>query len=175
MLRIMMNVELPFGRGKRFGSQWPAVLNLVAGGWGLTPLLQYETGAPLALSASAPCASNCWNGSAGRPERSRRALTTGTFDIGKYDARERQLYGQHSAEQKPLLGPPPPLTLGTASFNYSGVREFGVVNEDVSLHKTVKVAEKYRVQLRADFLNLFNRHAWATGSTRMSLTRVLAR
>jgi hypothetical protein len=50
-----------------------------------------------------------------------------------------------------------PLTLGTAAYTYSQARNFGTINEDVGLQKSHRFADKYRVQIRAELLNVFNR------------------
>jgi len=39
--------ELPFGRGKRFGSDMNGVLNAIAGGWTVTGIVQIQSGRPL--------------------------------------------------------------------------------------------------------------------------------
>jgi hypothetical protein len=39
--------ELPFGKGRRFGSNWNPALNFIAGGWQLNGLYQKQSGAPL--------------------------------------------------------------------------------------------------------------------------------
>jgi hypothetical protein len=39
--------ELPFGRGRMFGSSIPKALDYVVGGWQLTNIFTYQTGAPL--------------------------------------------------------------------------------------------------------------------------------
>jgi transaldolase len=59
---------------------------------------------------------------------------------------------------KSLFSDPAPLTLGTSAPRYTQIRGFGTINEDIGLEKHYTVAEKYRVQLRAELLNLFNRH-----------------
>jgi len=41
--------ELPFGRGKRFGGGMPRVLNGVVGGWQLSSIYRFTSGAPLTL------------------------------------------------------------------------------------------------------------------------------
>jgi hypothetical protein len=38
------------------------------------------------------------------------------------------------------------------------VRNFGTINEDFGLLKNHRFGEKFRLQLRAEFLNAFNRH-----------------
>jgi hypothetical protein len=39
--------ELPFGRGKRFGSDWNAVLNGILGGWSVQGIYQAQSGRPV--------------------------------------------------------------------------------------------------------------------------------
>ena len=58
-----------------------------------------------------------------------------------------------------LFSDPPPLTLGAAAVRYAQVRGFGAINEDFGLQKNQKIGERYRFQLRAEFLNAFNRHS----------------
>jgi hypothetical protein len=41
--------ELPFGRGRKFGSGWGKGLDLLAGGWQVQGLFQYQAGTPLTL------------------------------------------------------------------------------------------------------------------------------
>jgi hypothetical protein len=41
--------ELPFGRGRKFGANWSKGLNLLAGGWQVQGLFQYQGGLPLTL------------------------------------------------------------------------------------------------------------------------------
>jgi hypothetical protein len=55
---------------------------------------------------------------------------------------------------------PVPLTLGTAAQNFGQVRGFGTINEDLGLLKVHRISEKFRVQLRAELLNMFNRHQY---------------
>jgi len=47
ILSISGILELPFGRGKRFGGNIPRVLNVVAGGWQISALYRFTAGAPL--------------------------------------------------------------------------------------------------------------------------------
>ncbi|MCP5115656.1 MAG: TonB-dependent receptor, partial [bacterium] len=39
--------ELPFGRGRRFGADMPAVLNGIVGGWQLGMVMRHQSGSPL--------------------------------------------------------------------------------------------------------------------------------
>ncbi len=39
--------ELPFGKGRHWGTRWNPVLEGIAGGWQLSGVMQYQSGAPL--------------------------------------------------------------------------------------------------------------------------------
>lgn len=49
--RIVVNGiwELPFGRGRRFGGSWNKALDLVAGGWSVSGIYQWQSGRPLTI------------------------------------------------------------------------------------------------------------------------------
>ncbi len=49
MLAMNSIWELPFGRGKRFGSRMPGAVDLVLGGWQLSTLYQFLSGRPLSM------------------------------------------------------------------------------------------------------------------------------
>ncbi len=42
-------VELPFGRGRRIGSNIPKVLDVIAGGWQVNNIFTYQSGSPLSF------------------------------------------------------------------------------------------------------------------------------
>ncbi|BCS34335.1 hypothetical protein TBR22_A35650 [Luteitalea sp. TBR-22] len=49
--RVVLNgiVELPFGRGRKWGSDWNGLLNAVAGGWSVSAIWQWQSGRPLTV------------------------------------------------------------------------------------------------------------------------------
>jgi hypothetical protein len=52
ILTISGIYEIPFGHGKRFGGSMPRALNAVAGGWQLSGIYSFVSGAPLTLVVS---------------------------------------------------------------------------------------------------------------------------
>jgi len=145
--------ELPFGRGKKWAGNAGGVVNQIAGGWSINPIISLHTGFPLALydSGSAPNnvnsrgqRPNCGAG-AGRVFGRRNAFapTSGKyigyqwFDNTPYTATGPEQFGNCPA-QGPVRGP-------------------GFANVDLSVQKNFPVTERVRVQFRADFLNAFNR------------------
>jgi hypothetical protein len=57
-----------------------------------------------------------------------------------------------------LITSPAPLTLGTAALRFAQIRSWWTLNEDLSLQKSFRIKERVRGQIRAEFLNAFNRH-----------------
>src|SRR5205823_13039113 len=41
-----MVYELPFGKSKKWGSNWPGFLNQILGGWGTTGIFNWQSGEP---------------------------------------------------------------------------------------------------------------------------------
>ncbi|MBV9622470.1 MAG: carboxypeptidase regulatory-like domain-containing protein [Acidobacteria bacterium] len=138
--------EIPFGRGKKYGGNSSGVINAVAGGWAVNPLVLWHTGFPLALRYGGADAT----GSRGlRPDCNgpshvfgrQPAFSNGAFigyqwfDPSPYSAPANN-FGTCPAEG-PLRGP-------------------GYVDLDFSLQKNFLITERVRLQLRSDFINAFN-------------------
>jgi hypothetical protein len=143
--------ELPFGRNKRFGRNAPKVVDAVAGGWSVNPIISLHTGFPLALynfgddptgTGSRGLRPNC-NGKShvfGRKPAfdSTSGAFTGFqwFDPSAYTASGVGQFGNCPA-QGPIRGP-------------------GYADVDLSLQKDFHITETMRFQFRADFINAFN-------------------
>jgi hypothetical protein len=156
MFKAYVDYQLPFGKGKPFLSGAGKVANALVGGWSVSGILNYFSGTPLAFAGSAPL-SGGWNGA-----RNRANIAAGNMKNSSFKKSDFQLAGTSLSTNtylnKSLFSDPVPLTLGTSANRYGQVRNFGTINEDVGLLKSFTVSEKYRGQLRAEFLNIFNRH-----------------
>ncbi len=91
--RIVVNGiwELPFGRGRKWGSNWNKALDLIAGGWNISAIYQWQTGRPLTIG------NVYYNGDI-------NALTTSysTDDVGPAGVRhERVLLQRHPGGAAP--------------------------------------------------------------------------
>jgi len=143
--------EIPFGRGKRLGKDAPKIVDAVAGGWSINPILSLHTGFPLALydfgddptgTGSRGLRPNC-NGTSHVFGR-KPALDPSTgaftgyqwFDASAYSAPATGQFGNCPA-QGPLRGS-------------------GYADIDLSLQKDFRVTERMRFQFRTDFVNAFN-------------------
>jgi hypothetical protein len=134
-----VNYELPFGRGKKFGSGLTGFTDKLVGGWQGNLLFLWRTGLPFTVNQQQNLLSN---GTANRPNRLREGdLSNPTpdrwFDIGAFS----------------------PTTDNTGTYGNSGrniLRQPGQVNFDISVIKNTRITERIEHQFRAEFFNAFN-------------------
>jgi hypothetical protein len=134
--RLSGLAELPFGRGKKFLNSGPAAL--IAGGWQVNGVLSIYSGAPFSVSAS--------GASLNAPGSTQRA------DQVKPNV---EVYGNVGSYFDPLaFAPVTEVRFGTAGFN--SLRGPGVTNVDASIFREFRVTERFRLQFRAEAMNLSN-------------------
>jgi len=128
--------ELPFGRGRKFGSQWNRATDLALGGWQLSGITTYMTGFPFQPSIT----SNLDNGYANVPNRvCNGSLANPTIDLW-YDT-------------DCFVTPP---------ANVYGNRGFGILRGpafrdwDLGAMKNFHFTETRYLQFRGEFFNLPN-------------------
>ncbi len=145
--------DLPFGKGKRYGGAWSAVPNAVAGGWHVNLIERATSGFPLFItdSGNASGVNFQWNGSSlNRPNQ--------VCDPN---------HGPHTKAEwfdKSCFVAATPGELGTAKR--APVYGPRFVNTDFSLFKNFPFRERYALQFRAEFFNLFNHPQFGlTGSS----------
>ncbi|MGH9160472.1 MAG: TonB-dependent receptor domain-containing protein [Vicinamibacteraceae bacterium] len=148
-----VSYELPFGEGRRFLADAPGLLDALIGGWTVAGIVSYQSGAPMIV------VSNNWyeawaasiyanvdpNGNFARQ-----------FDRGDFDAANPDAPGNRYFDPAPFSNPPYG-QFGTGPRLQPELRDFGYMREDISLLKTFRIANA-RLQLRAEFYNVFNRH-----------------
>ena len=135
--------ELPFGKGKRYGSGWNAIADGVLGGWQVNLIEKATSGFPLfVVDGNNQSGVNFeWNGTPmNRPNQTcnphlSHPTVAEWFNTSCFSA-------------------PPPGELGNASrAPISGPR---FVNTDFSAFKNFHVHEGYTLQFRGEFFNLLN-------------------
>jgi hypothetical protein len=143
--------ELPFGRGRRWASQWPGVLNGVLGGWQLANVFQYQSGQALGFGNA------IFTGdlgevplSAGERTRTRWFNTAAGFET---DSRKQ-------------LGS----NLRTLPSRFSGIRSDSMNNWDLSLVKIFAPTEQVKLHFRCEFINAFNNVMFDVPNTTPSST-----
>jgi hypothetical protein len=148
--------ELPFGRGKRFGSGWNPFLNAAVGGWKLSGSQVYYSGFPVTVSSPSHYSSlvNAFGGAA-RPNQLRPLNMTN---------RSNNAYWGTEVQGTSC---PPDTDDGTCIFQEQSNFGFGNVhpgslrapsfqNIDMTVAKTLRIWRENRVDFRCDFFNAFN-------------------
>jgi hypothetical protein len=136
--------QLPFGKGRKFGSNWNGVANTILGNWEITVIEKVTSGFPIFVVDSA-------NGSGVNFENNGNSLnrpnqtcdpSSGSHTLGQFF--------NTSCFSAPANG-----ELGTASRSPVSGPDF--VNTDFSVIKHFALPrEGIRVDFRAEFFNLFN-------------------
>lgn len=132
--------ELPFGRGKQFGSQMAPALDKVLGGWQLNGIFQLQTGFPFTVSA----VDNSGTGAV--LQQSRANLIGNPHSADTVDP--NRVFNRY-AFAEPAAG-----TFGNSARNM--LRGDGLNNWDMSLFKNEHLTEKVELQIRAELFNAFN-------------------
>ncbi len=153
-LKVTWIYELPVGPGKLLNIS--GVAGKIIGGWTLTGIHNYRSGDALAISTSG-LTNPLFSGNI-RPD-----LIVGVpivIDTGKsvtFGAAGTPYLNPAAFAQVPRTAQNIPLRLGTAPRFLPNVRGPHHFNEDFGLMKKFLIREKMDAQIRADFINAFNR------------------
>jgi Carboxypeptidase regulatory-like domain len=148
--------DLPFGKGKQFGSNMNKGVDAVIGGWTVSPIVTLHTGFPLALY-------NNGTDQTGTNSRGLRPDCNGTNKVfGRQNATAAQSGGIAWFDPNNYSNA---AGFGTCAPQLGGLRGPGYYNWDLSLQKNFTITERFRLQFRSDFLNTFNRVNLAVPNT----------
>ncbi len=137
--------EIPVGRSRRFGNQLPKAVDFLVGGWQLNGVWIMQSGAPLGFGNALLAADVRAIPLSGDQRSVDRWFNT---DVFVRDA-SRQL--QQKYRQFPL--------------RFGGVRADGQRASDWSLFKTFPIAERIKVQFRAELYNAYNQASFNAPNT----------
>jgi hypothetical protein len=128
--------DFPFGHGRRFGANMPRMADFLVGGWQLSGIYVYTSGAPLIFSSAITAPASV---------RKIGAIGTGSywFDTAGFAAQ-------------------PSFTRRTNAWMYDGLVGPGFRNMDMALSKRFRITEGVRVAIRLDGFNALNGMNWAT-------------
>jgi hypothetical protein len=138
--------ELPFGRGKRFGSHMNKVLDTIAGGWQMNAYYTYQSGLPIYV----------YMASGRLADGNQRPNVTGD---------PRSPYGIHQVVASggadnffntAAFSDPGDQVAGNEPRFNTALRGDSLRDLDCSLFKNFQYGEKYKLQLRAEFFNFTN-------------------
>lgn len=142
--------EIPFGRGRKFGSGANAAVNGILGGWQASGMLVFRTGNPLTIGVLGDNL-NTGGGYTQVPNRTKEpTLPRGErtrarfFDTTSFSS--PALYQVGNAGRNTLIGP-------------------GNRNVDMSFAKMFRVSETKAFQFRAEFFNFTNHPNWGNPGT----------
>jgi hypothetical protein len=144
--------EIPFGKGKAWGGDASGVVNAIAGGWSINPIVSIHSGFPMAL----------YNFGADPTGTDSRGLRPDCGPgAGKTFGRKAQLDSNNKYIGYQWFDPTPYTASATGTFGncpaQGPVRGPGYFNVDLSLQKNFVFTERVKLQFRTDFLNAFNR------------------
>jgi hypothetical protein len=161
-----VSYQLPFGRGGRLLADVAPAWNAILSGWVVSGIVRYNSGNPLSVSSGAWRPG--WEGSIYADFDSAvdlsRKFEGSKFNPGIQNA-PGNLYFNAAA-----FSDPKGQKLGNGKRYYSELRGFGFAGEDIGLIKYFRVREQKSFQLRAEFLNAFNRHYFADPNTNLGDT-----
>jgi hypothetical protein len=129
--------ELPFGKGKQYGSGWSRTMDNILGGWQWNNIITLQTGTPFDLYVN------------GTPQD--RPDVTGSVSAKISDG-HGIITGDFAAP--PVNSDGVFTRPGTLARN--AVYGPGLHTWDTGMVKSATFADRYKVEFRADFFNLFN-------------------
>jgi len=158
--------ELPFGRGKHFLNSSHGFVDRLIGGWQIGGVQRYQSGVPLSFGCATgiPGWDNCvrFDRVAGQSLQS-AASRNGTLNPFSSDATVNSLFNRAAFfDENASRSATAPFTLGDFPRVTGELRMNPYYNEDFSLIKNTTITESVKAQLKVEFLNAFNRHAFAT-------------
>jgi hypothetical protein len=159
LFKAFFSWDVPVGRNRAIGGGMPLWLSAIIGNWQAAGILNYFSGMPLSIVTSTSPLPGVWNGGALRANILSSEVREARFQRGNFNF-ANVADPMNTYINKAAFADPAALTLGNVAPFLTRLRGFGTVNENFSLQKNFRFVEKYRMQIRADFLNSFNRPQW---------------
>ncbi|MEZ5351411.1 MAG: carboxypeptidase regulatory-like domain-containing protein [Bryobacteraceae bacterium] len=135
--------ELPFGKGRRF-LDIGGVANQLLGGWILNGITSVQSGSPISIASR--------NNTTASQGGGQRPNSTGISSVTPGSAKDR-IFGWFNPN---AFVDAPPYTFGNVGRFLPDNRGPARHNWDVSVLKNFPIAERFRLQFRAELFNAFN-------------------
>ncbi|MGA8028953.1 MAG: carboxypeptidase regulatory-like domain-containing protein [Bryobacteraceae bacterium] len=162
--------ELPFGHGRRWLTDRGKFVNGLVSGWRVSGLVLYASGAPLSFFSSNYYYYPAW------------AATYVDYNLAGYNGNQFNAKnftpptasdpspGSDTYFPKTIAVNPSYGDLGTGPARIDALRGFGIKSEDASLMKNTFFGPegRFRLQLRVEFYNIFNRHTFSNPDTSLN-------
>ena len=146
-------VELPFGRGRRFGSGLPTLIDAIVSNWQLGGILTLESGPPVTPNAGRDT-TNIGVGAGNRPNQ------VADPNLPSDERTVDRWFRTDAFVQ------PPPFTFGDAGRNI--IEGPGIINVDMSLSKRMPIGDSRTIEFRAEVFNVANHPIWSLPNTNLS-------
>ncbi|MFN7997586.1 MAG: TonB-dependent receptor [Bryobacteraceae bacterium] len=169
VVKIGASYDLPFGRHRALAGNMPRLADFLVGGWTLQYIGNYQSGEPIGFGATGTPNSNFATNRPFINNPSGGSLVNPNFSESSFDMTD--ISTARSDKKYIVVGDIiDPVTInryarGNAPRLLSQLRNFPTYNEDASLQKNFGIKEGVRIQFRAEFLNLFNRHQFTGFNT----------
>jgi hypothetical protein len=172
-------LDIPFGRGRRFGSQWNRALDWAVGGWQISGDGVWQSGRPLTLFAgSSSSATNAGAGFtySGSVQTPASCIGTCSAHMGKVHTETSssgpQTYFLTAAQRAQFVNP------AAGEFSNTGrnwLRQNTVWSTDANLSKSFRTWKEQSLQLRFEVQNLLNNVSYDTMGSQSIGSSVFAR
>lgn len=129
--------DLPIGRGRLLGSNMARAADFAIGGWQLSGIYSYTSGAPLLFNSQ---------------------ITAPGSGVNKIGCQGSSCYWFDTTG----FAAAPSFTRRTNPWYYGGLNGPGFINLDLSLTKTFSIKERTKLAIRMDAFNALNGMNWAT-------------
>jgi hypothetical protein len=149
--------NLPYGKGQKFGSSTPKVLDLLFGGWNVNYNLAKRGGFPVTITASTQ------NTNSGRSPRGNARANRYSNFVPTGNQTVDRWFGDVTASSFCAAG----VNNGTCAYGIPALGEFGSAgvgterapgffNLDTSIGKRFNITERQRLEFRAEMFNVLN-------------------
>ncbi|HYK63026.1 MAG TPA: hypothetical protein VEV85_26550, partial [Bryobacteraceae bacterium] len=153
-------LDVPAGKGRAYLANAPGVVDQILGGWTLSAITNLTTGVPFTVFANTSVDFSGFNSLVDRPD----LVTAGPLQINRgnpdnfFNPAYFGIVGTNlcpgSTVNKVTSGCAPAGRVGTSPRNaYYGP---GLINVDMAVGKTFGITERFKLEYRADFLNVLN-------------------
>ena len=144
------NYDLPFGKGKRLGSNLHGFPNVILGGWQANGIFTINSGLPLIFSQTT---NNSYSfGGYQRPDSTGVDARIDTRTIDRwFDTRQFKVAKDY--------------TFGNLSRTHSNLRSDFTRSLDFSMFKNTRISERFNLQFRAETFNFTNTPIFSSPNT----------
>ncbi|HXF04020.1 MAG TPA: TonB-dependent receptor [Blastocatellia bacterium] len=169
--------ELPFGRGRRWGNDWPGVVERILGGWETSGIIIWYSGRPFTVYSGANTVSNVVQSPAScdgcKPDMGRRVMdpTAGTefyFDLAQIGTAF-----DSARNRRGIFSVPPPGQLGNLGRNFFDQPAFFTL--DMTIAKRTRITETHNVEFRLEMQNALNHPSFGLPNSAIITSSLFAR